>query len=653
MSTPENQKGTKNPITLKIKFKSGSVEQFIERYSVDVSRGGIFIRTKEPLAVGTPLRFEFQLQDGTPLISGDGTVVWNRAADPSRPTVVPGMGVRFDKLTPDSQRVLERILSDKEKQGTTQMESRFDAGVRASMASAEPAPSEETPKGGMFGDEPTRAMAADQVNKLAEAMQRGAIEEDMPTRAGLPSDVSDEVRKLAGQEGSGSLPAIPTAGLPVAQKLEPMRAQASNPMMRSTLLGQGFGLTPPATLVPPAGVGAPAPGLALDPLRLDPSNPVLAASKLPAAAAPPDSAVTPAKPAEMEAHVAESRRTPTGEAGSSRQSEATPTPAQAPVPNRTETSQPDPSQPRLGAAGFSALPFRNEAPIAEPALPMSTGATAVQPSHSSSSKGLLIGAALLILLVAAVGYFVLENQKAPPPENKTPPAETVPPPPPQPPPLLTPEKGAGDTAKPPAGEGAHGENTAKPAEGAAADSLELTTDPPGALVELSGKTVGTTPAKLPGLVIGKLYDLRITLRGYQEVRQKIKPSDDTKVIQIKLQPIERQVEIFSAPKGADVYVDGKKIGRTPWILRKVDLSKALAIEIRRPGFETWTHNLSDTEAFVLRNKKEVLTLNATLEPATGKPHKAGKADGEGDAAEPKAAGGAETDDGAGGKASAK
>ncbi len=55
MSSTENQKGNKGPITLKIKFKSGSLEQFIERYSVDVSRGGIFIRTKEPLAVGTAL----------------------------------------------------------------------------------------------------------------------------------------------------------------------------------------------------------------------------------------------------------------------------------------------------------------------------------------------------------------------------------------------------------------------------------------------------------------------------------------------------------------------------------------------------------------------------------------------------------------------
>ena len=88
----------RTPITLKIKFKSSNLDQFIERYSVDVSRGGIFIRTKEPLPVGTQLRFEFQLQDASSLIAGDGTVVWIREHDPARQGVAPGMGVRFDKL---------------------------------------------------------------------------------------------------------------------------------------------------------------------------------------------------------------------------------------------------------------------------------------------------------------------------------------------------------------------------------------------------------------------------------------------------------------------------------------------------------------------------------------------------------------------------
>src|SRR3954447_2540425 len=98
----------RTPVTLKIKFKSANLDQFIERYSVDVSKGGIFIRTKEPLAVGTMLKFEFQLQDATALCAGEVPVLWIRNADPNRAGVAPGMGVRFDKLQPASQQVLDK-----------------------------------------------------------------------------------------------------------------------------------------------------------------------------------------------------------------------------------------------------------------------------------------------------------------------------------------------------------------------------------------------------------------------------------------------------------------------------------------------------------------------------------------------------------------
>jgi uncharacterized protein (TIGR02266 family) len=110
---PSPPKEPRGPVSLRIKFRSASLEQFIERYAVDVSRGGIFIRTREPLAVGTQLRFDFQLQDSAPLLAGEGTVVWIRENDPNRANVTPGMGVRFDKLTPTSQPTLERILADK------------------------------------------------------------------------------------------------------------------------------------------------------------------------------------------------------------------------------------------------------------------------------------------------------------------------------------------------------------------------------------------------------------------------------------------------------------------------------------------------------------------------------------------------------------
>jgi len=115
MDEPSSPEG--NPITLRIKFKSASLDEFVARYGADVSAGGIFIRTKQPLAVGSLLQFDFTLADGSPLMTGLGTVVWVREPDASRAGSVPGMGVRFDQLTPDSQQTHQQILALKVRRG--------------------------------------------------------------------------------------------------------------------------------------------------------------------------------------------------------------------------------------------------------------------------------------------------------------------------------------------------------------------------------------------------------------------------------------------------------------------------------------------------------------------------------------------------------
>jgi len=125
-------KEPRTPINLRIKFRSETLDQFIDRYAIDVSRGGIFIRTREPLAVGTQLKLDFQYQNGTPLMSGEGTVVWIRDPDPNRANVPPGMGVRFDRLSPESQAVLDQLLNDKasrEKTGISPIGNEKSGGI--------------------------------------------------------------------------------------------------------------------------------------------------------------------------------------------------------------------------------------------------------------------------------------------------------------------------------------------------------------------------------------------------------------------------------------------------------------------------------------------------------------------------------------------
>ena len=209
--TPKDARG---PTNLRIKFRSGSLEQFIERYAIDVSRGGIFIRTREPLAVGTKLRLELQLQDATQLLAGEGTVVWIREPDQTRENVTPGMGVRFDKLTPESQPALEKILAEK-----TRLE---QAGVAAANQSKGGGMAVRRPSG-VFANLDATTRAALGTSSSRPAAEAGG--EPAPS-AGPAAASSGKTSFLASRAGA---PATPAATPPMGP-FSRARATATRPV---------------------------------------------------------------------------------------------------------------------------------------------------------------------------------------------------------------------------------------------------------------------------------------------------------------------------------------------------------------------------------------------------------------------------------------
>ncbi|MBI3074448.1 MAG: PilZ domain-containing protein [Deltaproteobacteria bacterium] len=94
-------------VTVNREFQS--VDHFIAEYVMNLSRSGVFIRSKSPLPVGTVVRLEFHVVlDDIEKITGEGRVV--RAVYPGadRPS---GMGVIFTKLDKVSAKLVERILA--------------------------------------------------------------------------------------------------------------------------------------------------------------------------------------------------------------------------------------------------------------------------------------------------------------------------------------------------------------------------------------------------------------------------------------------------------------------------------------------------------------------------------------------------------------
>ncbi|BDG01572.1 TIGR02266 family protein [Anaeromyxobacter oryzae] len=119
MEGPHDKRGGgRTAVGLLVKLSYGTVEEFADRFAVNISRGGIFIRSRDPRPVGTPLQFELKLQGGETILRGQGVVRWIQAEDPgAHPPVAPGMGVQFTSLDEASRALVERMVSLKERRG--------------------------------------------------------------------------------------------------------------------------------------------------------------------------------------------------------------------------------------------------------------------------------------------------------------------------------------------------------------------------------------------------------------------------------------------------------------------------------------------------------------------------------------------------------
>ena len=79
------------------------VEEHINEYVTNISRTGAFIRSRDPLPVGTRVNLRFSvILDEVEVIEGVGEVV--RVSQSP-----PGMGVVFRKLSPASMELINRI----------------------------------------------------------------------------------------------------------------------------------------------------------------------------------------------------------------------------------------------------------------------------------------------------------------------------------------------------------------------------------------------------------------------------------------------------------------------------------------------------------------------------------------------------------------
>jgi uncharacterized protein (TIGR02266 family) len=104
-------------VSLRVRVKSENVDDFVEKFAHNISKGGLFLRSQNPYPVDTVLQFEIQLKDGSSVLRGRGKVTWSQpppgSGDKRRSS---GMGVKFVGLDAASRALVQRILEHKEEQ---------------------------------------------------------------------------------------------------------------------------------------------------------------------------------------------------------------------------------------------------------------------------------------------------------------------------------------------------------------------------------------------------------------------------------------------------------------------------------------------------------------------------------------------------------
>ena len=92
-------------VTINKEFES--FDAFISEYVTNISRSGVFIRSKSPLPVGTVVNLHFTvIMDDIEAIEGTGEVV--RVDDDP-----PGMGVVFTEISSYSKDLIDKLLTKK------------------------------------------------------------------------------------------------------------------------------------------------------------------------------------------------------------------------------------------------------------------------------------------------------------------------------------------------------------------------------------------------------------------------------------------------------------------------------------------------------------------------------------------------------------
>lgn len=114
----------------------------------------------------------------------------------------------------------------------------------------------------------------------------------------------------------------------------------------------------------------------------------------------------------------------------------------------------------------------------------------------------------------------------------------------------------------------------------------ITSYPVGAAVKLDGEDAGTTPCLIGKVTVGQ-HTIKLSLPGYHHLFTNIEiKENELKDFNFRLKPMYGSISINTQPSGADVFLNGKYIGRSP---RRIEDLLAVNhwVRINQSGYQKW------------------------------------------------------------------
>jgi uncharacterized protein (TIGR02266 family) len=95
------------PLSVEVEYRTAS--SFLVAYSVNLSRGGLFLESHSAPPIGSALNLELRVPGGEGLIPVRGRVTWTRGEDDS--SGPPGFGVAFEEVAPELGALIDQLVA--------------------------------------------------------------------------------------------------------------------------------------------------------------------------------------------------------------------------------------------------------------------------------------------------------------------------------------------------------------------------------------------------------------------------------------------------------------------------------------------------------------------------------------------------------------